>query len=70
MSKFQKLSYFSVPICWLLQYLTSTQTFSFLLGVGVGGGGGGGGGVGRIGQWSEGAIALLRPCKFLNSEYQ
>lgn len=24
---------------------------------------GGGGGVGRIGQWSEGAIALLRPCK-------
>ena len=32
--------------------------------------GGGGGGVGRIGQWSEGAIALLRPCKFLNSEYQ
>lgn len=36
----------------------------------VGGGGGGGGGVGRIGQSSEGAIALLRPSKFLNSGYQ
>ena len=43
---------------------------NFQLPVGVGGGGGGGGRVGRIGQWSEGAIALLRPSKFLNSGYQ